>query len=195
MELQFLALRDEHLPAAAAIYNYYIENSTATFHTELLSPSGLREIIYHESPRYLALAILADGQCCGYAYIGPYRERQAYQNTAEISIYLHADFTGQGIGTAALRLLEEHAKAQGIWALLAGICSENQESYALFNKSGYEKCAHLRQVGVKFGRLLDVIYLEKIIGCPAVVSANGNEEEANDYGLSDPARGSQLRES
>lgn len=163
MSLQFVAMRDEYLQQAADIYNYYVSHTTVTFHTELLSAEQMKPIVYQDDPIYATFAILDEGELCGYAYTAPYKKRQAYRISAEVTLYLSPGHTGKGIGSQALRLLEKHAAGQGIRTLLAVICSENEASAALFAEHGYEQCAHFKEVGMKFGRILDVIVFQKIL--------------------------------
>lgn len=140
MNIQFIAMRDEYLQKAADLYNYYIQNTTATFHTELLSQEEMKPILYHDDPLYVTWAILDGNEFCGYAYIAAYKKkRQAYRVSSEVVLYLKPDYAGKGIGSKVLRLLEEHARQKGIHTLLAVICAENEASVGLFTKNGYGK--------------------------------------------------------
>lgn len=92
------------------------------------------------------------------------KKREAYDSTAEATVYLKPGFTGKGIGNLAVKFIEEYALTQGFHALIALICGENTESIKVFEKNGYEKCAHYKEVGKKFGQWLDVVAYQKIIG-------------------------------
>ena len=91
------------------------------------------------------------------------KPREAYDNTAEVTVYLRNGLERRGIGTFAVKRIEEIAVQMGFHTLLAVICAENIGSAGLFTSLGYEKCALYREVGIKFGRLLDVVCFEKII--------------------------------
>lgn len=93
----------------------------------------------------------------------PSIKREAYDGTAEVTIYLKTGFTGKGLGSMALKYVENHAKHQHLHVLVATICGENEESIRLFSKNGYDKCAHYKEVGQKFGQLLDVVAYQKIL--------------------------------
>lgn len=147
-----------------AIYNYYIKNSTATFHKNEISPEGMKEILFDGDPRFPSFAILDGEELCGYCLITRYKKREAYDTTGELTVYLKPGCEKKGIGSFAVRQLEETAVQNGFHTLLAGICAENTGSIRLFSKLGYEKCAHFREVGMKFGRLLDTVYYQKMIG-------------------------------
>jgi L-amino acid N-acyltransferase YncA len=62
-----------------------------------------------------------------------------------------------------IRYIEKHAKANAFHALLAVLCSENEKSIRLFERNGYNKCAHYRKIGDKFGRFLDIVVCQKIL--------------------------------
>ena len=162
-ECQFEELREEHLPEVLAIYNEYIRTSTATFHEAPLTLDEMREIVFFPKPCYRTFLITRDGQTCGYCLLTNFKKREAYDVTAEVTIYLKPEFTGKGIGTPALRHLEALARQNGIHSLVAVICGENTASIHLFAKNGYRECAHYREVGKKFGRLLDIVSYQKIL--------------------------------
>lgn len=157
-------LKEEHLPEVSEIYNYYIVNTTVTFHMHELSADEMRDIVFFDSDKYKSFIIKQDEKVCGYVILAQYKKREAYDGTAEVTVYLKDDCCGRGIGSMAVRFVEQHAREKGFHALLAFICGENVKSIALFEKNGYFKCAHYKEIGRKFGRLLDVVSYEKIIG-------------------------------
>ena len=158
-----MPMTDEYLEEAAKIYNHYIENTTVTFHTEQISSDEMKTILYQDDPLYITLGIFYNNEFCGYAYMAPYKKRQAYRISSEITIYLDPKATGKGIGSYAVKYIEEHAKENGIHSFLAVICAENNSSIQLFSKCGYEKCAYFKEIGIKFGRLLDVVIMQKML--------------------------------
>lgn len=156
-------LREEHLQAVLDIYTYYILHTTATFHTHALTLNDMREIVFFDNDKYKAFIIKEEDGICGYAILTQYKKREAYNGTAEVTVYLKHDCVGKGIGSLAVRFIERLAKEKGFHVLLAIICGENDRSIALFEKNGYIKCAHYKEVGMKFGRLLDVVSYEKLL--------------------------------
>lgn len=108
--------------------------------------------------------IQADGELAGYCFLTYHKKRPAYDRTAEISIYLKPEFSGKGIGKAALRYLEDVAKEVGLKNLVGVITGDNLSSMALFERTGFVKCAHFKNVGEKFGKVLDVVAYQKEIG-------------------------------
>jgi phosphinothricin acetyltransferase len=150
-------------PAAAAIYNHYVATSTATFATEPLTPEQWAAEVTAGDPARHGVWALGE-PLAGYLVVSPFKTRCAYEQTAEVTVYLDPEQTGRGLGRAAVAFAGEHAARAGLHALLAVVCAENTASLALFDRAGYERVALLKEVGIKFGRRLDVVYLEKVVG-------------------------------
>ena len=163
MNIKLKELKEEDLTLVKEIYNHYVTNSTVTFQTEPVSVEKLKTEIPLNHPKYKSFLIKYEDEVCGYCYLSQYKNRQAYDRTAEVTIYLKPEFAGKGIGKVTLRMLENHAKNSQIKVLVAIITEENSSSVKLFKNEGYEKCAHFKQVGEKFGRLLDVVAYQKIM--------------------------------
>jgi L-amino acid N-acyltransferase YncA len=163
MEITFSDIREEDLPLVKEIYDWYIANSTATFHTEPIRFDQLKEFLYINHPLYKSYLIHQEGTVVGYCFLTYYKKRQAYDRTAEVTIYLKHDCCEKGIGKVAMKMLEEKATGLGLKNLLGIITGDNTGSIALFEKLGYFKCAHFKNVGEKFGRVLDVVGYQKEI--------------------------------
>ena len=163
MNIKLVDLQERDFHVVKEIYDYYILNSTATFHTDLISIEELKSVILTGHPKYRSFQIDYEGETCGYCYISQYKKRQAYDRTAEVTIYLKPEYSGKGIGRETLNRLEKIAKSNGICVLIGLISGDNQASIRLFEKCGYEKCAHFKKVGQKFDKILDVVAYQKII--------------------------------
>lgn len=100
----------------------------------------------------------------GYCYAHPWKERAAYSNTLETTIYLHPDFKGRGTGTALMDRLVADCRRMGFKALIACITGENEASIAFHRKLGFEQASLFRSVGYKHGRWLDVVDMELLLG-------------------------------
>jgi L-amino acid N-acyltransferase YncA len=161
--VEFSPVTDTDLAAILMIYNHYILNSTATFHSRKMSQKELEEFLFVSHPKYPSFLIKDNDEMIGYCFLTQYKKRQAYDRSAELSIYLKPEFTGKGIGPVALDHLEAAAKKAGIHVLIGTLCGENHASIRLMEKSGYSKCAHLKNVGEKFGKILDVVVYQKEI--------------------------------
>ncbi len=164
MNIVLKPLEKKHLEEATELYNYFVTNTTVTFHTEVFTPEEMATLLFQEeSDIYTTLAVLDNEDFCGYAFLAPYKKRQAYRITAEISIYLKPEYTGKGIGKIVLEKMEQHAINNGIHSLIATICGENVASIKLFERNGYIICGALKEVGIKFGRSLDIVIMQKIL--------------------------------
>lgn len=161
--ISFKPVIETDLSLLAGIINHYIEHTTVSFHTEKLQPDDMRDKVFFVNPAFQAFTIKYGEEVIGYCAISPWKKQQAYRHTAEVNIYLSPSYTGAGIGGKAVLHLEAHAKANNIQNLIAGLCSENLPSRRLFEKAGFVHCAHFRSVGEKFGRILDTVYLQKIL--------------------------------
>lgn len=161
--ISFIEIQEEHLSEIQNIYNYYVKNTTITFNTELLTLDETREMVMNDDPRYKSYLLRNADTGLGYVLLTQYKKRQAYNKTAEVSIYLKPDCMGKGIGRIALEFIENIAKSQGFHSLIAIICTENERSEKLFSKNAYRKTAHFEEIGYKFDRFLDIAGYQKII--------------------------------
>lgn len=162
-KLSLKPVNEKLLPELASIYNYYVLNTTVTFHSKEIEITGMSEILFDDNPRFSSHAIFEEEELCGYCILSHFKKREAYDSTAEVTVYLKPGYEHRGIGTFTVGRLEEIAVQNGFHALLAVICEENKGSIGLFSRLGYEKCAHYKEVGTKFGRLLDVVCYQKIL--------------------------------
>ncbi len=163
MSIAFRPILESDLLMIKSINDWYIIHTTATYYTQPITFDQLKEVIYFDHTRYKGYIILLDEATAGYCYLTAYKKRPAYDRTAEITIYLHHDFLHRGIGGIAIEYLESKAVEAGLKNLVAGISGDNIASIRLFEKSGYMQCAHFKNVGEKFGQILDVVYYQKEI--------------------------------
>jgi L-amino acid N-acyltransferase YncA len=162
-DYRFIKISEVHLPEVLAIYNYYVFNTTVTFHTHLLKIEEMGEIVFFDNPKYQTFVIFKNDDLCGYVLLTQYKKREAFDSTAEVTIYLKPDNTGAGIGSLALQYIEGFARKANFHSLIAIICGENHQSIRLFEKNGYLKCAHCKEVGRKFDRWLDIVDYQKML--------------------------------
>lgn len=162
-KITFDEIKEEHLDEVLKIYTHYVLNTNATFHAHALSKDEMRELVFFENPKYKTFVIKSADTINGYAILTQHKKREAYDGTAEVTVYLKPEYIGKGIGSQAIKFIEDIAKQQNIHVLIAIICGENSKSINLFARNGFSKCAHYKEVGTKFGQLLDVIAYQKII--------------------------------
>lgn len=141
----------------AEIYNYYIAHSTATFETESLTAVQMwarAEAILQEGYPYWVYEL--DGRVEGYAYLGRWKERCAYETTAEVSLYVASDTRGRGVGRQLLTHLLSTLDRARFHALVACIALPNEPSVALHERLGFVQVSQMNQVGRKFGAWCDI---------------------------------------
>jgi phosphinothricin acetyltransferase len=155
--------RDD-LEVTRQIYNQAVRETTWSWRWEELSdPEWQAYARVHTSGRQSFLVAEVDGSVVGFANTGPFRAPEGYESTAEESVYVAPEFQGHGLGRALLGALVERARAQGLHALIAGIDSGNVASLALHTALGFLEVGRLPQVAHKFGRWLDLVFLELLL--------------------------------
>ncbi len=163
MPVSFREILEDDLEFVREVFNYYIVHTTKNARTEAMSPEDLKDVIHLGHPMYKSYLISVNETPCGFVYLSRFRKRQAYDRTAEITIYLSPDTAGKGIGRRSLKFMEDIALKVGIKVLVGIISGDNEESIALFKKLDYWQCAHYKQVGEKFGKTMDVVVYQKIL--------------------------------
>lgn len=116
-----------------------------------------------QTPAAPAQAATAPAQIAGFASYGPFRPWPAYKYSVEHSIYVHKDQRGKGIANTLLHRLIDHATAANLHTIVAGIDSENAVSINLHKKFGFKETARIKEVGYKFGRWLDLVFMQLIL--------------------------------
>lgn len=147
------------------IYNYYVLNTTISFHTKELDVDQFKASVINKDSRYKSYVIFEEDDIKGYVLISQYKSKQAYDICGEVTIYLKPNCLGLGLGRRALHFIEEVARKEGFHTLIATICMENTRSKSLFEKNGYEQCGLFKEIGYKFDRRLDIGSFQKIL-CP-----------------------------
>jgi L-amino acid N-acyltransferase YncA len=156
------------LPGIRAIYNHFVRTSTATFDetesddafwaakAERIRAAGLPFLVAENDA----------GEPLGYALAQPWSPKTAYRRTVENSIYLAPNFAGQGYGRALMAEFLDACRSAGIREVIAVIVEDGAASLALHRRAGFSDVGRLKNVGVKFGRDLDVVFLQKSLTPP-----------------------------
>ena len=151
------------LEAITAIYNEAILTTTATFDTEpKLVDDRLPWFEAHDA-RHPILVAEIDGRIVGWASLSRWSDRAAYDDTAETSFYVGSESRGRGIGRQLKQAIIDEATALGFHTLIARVAEGSNESLHLNESFGFFHVGTLKQVGRKFGRLLDVHILQKML--------------------------------
>src|SRR5215469_18531735 len=151
---------ESDLVAINDIYNHFVLHSTCTYQEEPEPLESRRQWFKHHGEKHPVIVAEANGQVAGWASLSAYHERSAYRYTVENSVYIHHQHHRCGFGSLLLQELIVRARSLGHRAIIAGIDADQAASVALHTKFHFEKVGHLKRVGLKFGRWLDVIYME-----------------------------------
>lgn len=150
--------------AVASIYNHYVTDTIVTFEEEpVLVPDMARRIEQVAAASLVWLVAELEGQVIGYAYAGRWHTRAAYRFATEVTVYVDREHVGRRVGSHLYATLFPMLRARGIHAVLGGIALPNAASVALHERCGLEKVAHLKEVGFKFGRWIDVGYWQRTL--------------------------------
>ena len=154
---------ESDLVAINDIYNHYVLRSTCTYQDEPEPLDDRRRWFSHHGDKHPVIVAEVDGQVFGWGSLSAYHARSAYRRTVENSVYVHHQHHRHGIGSLLLQDLIVRARVLGHHAIIAGIDADQTASVALHARFHFEKVGHFKQVGFKFGRWLDVIYMELIL--------------------------------
>jgi L-amino acid N-acyltransferase len=149
--------------AINSILNPYIEKSTATFITEPSTNEQRLAWFAEHREKHPVIVAECGGAVVGYGALSTFRTRAAYAQTAEVAVYIRGDFHRRGIGRMIIGELQARARALGHHALVGVCCSESEASIGLLESCGFIRAGHLREVGRKFDRWLDIVILEQVL--------------------------------
>ncbi|QDV51714.1 GNAT family N-acetyltransferase [Gimesia fumaroli] len=151
------------LDEMTAIYNEAILTTTATFDLEPKTREERLEWFESHDERFPILVAEVEGRIAGWASLSRWRPRRAYDRTAETSFYVKADQRGKGIGRQLKQSIIEEARRLGFHTLIAGVAEGSEASLHLNESFGFEVVGTFKEVGNKFGKMLDVTYLQKLL--------------------------------
>jgi len=166
-----MLVREAHeadLPAILAIYNEVIRNSTAIYALDEVALEE-REAWFRtrRTSGYPVLVAESAGAVAGFASFGTWRGPSAgYRYSVEHSVHVRADVRGQGIGAALVGALIPYARRQAVHVMVGGIDASNHGSIRFHERLGFEAVAHFREVGRKFDRWLDLVFMQRLIDDP-----------------------------
>lgn len=151
------------LDAITDIYNEAILTTTATFDTDPKSTSERLGWFNSHGGRHPIVVAVLDGKVVGWASLSRWSERSAYDDTGETSFYVKAEHRGKGIGRKLKQAIIDEARRLRFHTLIARVASESNESLHLNESLGFVHIGTMKEVGRKFGRLLDVHILQKML--------------------------------
>jgi len=155
----------EDVDGIAAIYNDAVARTTAIWNESIVDAANRRAWLADRQRAGYPVLVAADedGTVLGYASFGDWRAFDGYRHTVENSVYVRSDRRGGGIGKALMRVLIARARALGKHVMVAGIEAGNAGSIALHERLGFERVGLMPQVGTKFGRWLDLAFLQLVL--------------------------------
>ena len=149
------------LPAIMDIYNDAVLNTTAIWNDNVVDLDNRKAWFKARQDRgFPVLVAISEGRVAGYASYGDWRPFEGFRHTVEHSIYVHKDGRGAGLGKLLMVGLIERATQNGIHVMIGAIEAENSASIGLHEKLGFRYVGRCSQVGTKFGRWLDLAFLE-----------------------------------
>ena len=153
------------------IYAYYVKNTAITFEYDVPTLEEFKQRITNTLKKYPYLVVVKEGTILGYAYAGVFKNRAAYDWSAEMTIYLKYDAVKCGLGRMLYEALETEMKKRGFLNLYACIGYPIEEDEYLTRNSaefhahlGYQTVGEFHKCGYKFGRWYNMIWMEKLIG-------------------------------
>ena len=164
MEIRTATAAD--IPEVQSIYAHHVLTGTGTFEEEPPSVEDMAERLVSVVLHGWSWLVATDATgVLGFAYYTQFRDRSAYRYCVEDSVYVREDVRGQGVGKALVARLIEDATARGMRQLIAVIGdSENTGSIGVHASLGFQMVGTLRSAGVKFGRWVDVVSMQRSLG-------------------------------
>jgi L-amino acid N-acyltransferase len=155
---------EQDVAGILAIYNDVIATSTAVYRDD---PASLADRLEWFNARraqaYPILVAAGDSGILGFASYGDFRNWPGYRFSVEHTVHIRADERGRGVGTTLMQALIRRAVEQDKHVMIGGVDADNAPSLRFHERLGFVRAAHLRQVGFKFGRWLDLVFVQRIL--------------------------------
>jgi len=163
--MQLRDAAEDDLAGLAAIYNDVIATSTAIYSSVPVSLEDRRNWWRARVEAGYPVLVAADESgVTGFATFGDFRNWPGYRFTVEHTVHVRADRRGSGVGTSLVRALFPRAAALGKHMMIAAVDAANAPSIRFHERLGFVQAGHLREVGYKFDRWLDLVFLQRRIG-------------------------------
>lgn len=155
-------ITEKNVGEITGIYNHYVLNTTASYAIEPVTVGGFLDYYKINDKKTLSKAIIADGVIAGFCLFKPFdAKKEAFDHVREYTVYISPDYCGKGVGKRVYNMMEKYLPEMGTTVVLAVVCAENTASCRMFESVGFSLSGTLRNVGIKFGRYLDLRYYQK----------------------------------
>ena len=156
-ELVIRPITQDDISSCLDIYNYEVVNGVATLDLEPRTLSEWQEWYESHSDEHHPIVVgTVDGIVAGYASLSPYRTKDAFKSTVELSIYIHQEYRGRGVASKLMAHILDHAKeTDTLHTVVSVITAGNAASTALHERFGFTYCGLTPQVGFKHGKYQD----------------------------------------
>jgi L-amino acid N-acyltransferase YncA len=157
--------KETDMPELLDIYNYEVEHGFATFD---LTPKTMEERMVwfydHNIENHPLIVAEEDDRAVGYASLSSYRPKEAYKTTVELSVYVNREYRRKGIaGRLAAAIIEIARSKDDIHTVISVITGGNEASILLHENLGFEYCGTMKEMGMKFGKMLDIINYQLMV--------------------------------
>ena len=152
---------EKDLPAIRDIYNDAVRNTTAIWNEQPVDLANrLAWFNARQAQGYPILVAVENDEVTGYSSFGDWRPFEGFRYSVEHSVYVRNDQRGKGLGPRLMEVLIERARSAGKYVMVAAIESCNQASIRLHERLGFVTTGQMPQVGIKFGRWLDLTFMQ-----------------------------------
>lgn len=152
---------EKDLPAIRDIYNDAVRNTTAIWNEQPVDLANrLAWFNARQAQGYPILVAVENDEVTGYSSFGDWRPFEGFRYSVEHSVYVRNDQRGKGLGPRMMQVLIERARSAGKYVMVAAIESGNQASIRLHERLGFVTTGQMPQVGIKFGRWLDLTFMQ-----------------------------------
>jgi L-amino acid N-acyltransferase len=152
----------DDLAAINDIYNEAALHTTATFDTDPRTMDDRRAWFAQHGRSHPVLVAEESGAVVGWASLSAYSDRKAYDGLAELSVYVHVEHRGRGIGKLLTQAILEAGRLAGLHSVLSRIAADNHVSIYLHEKMGFRTMGVLKEAGFKFNRWIDVVFMQRM---------------------------------
>lgn len=155
-------VKDKDARVVIDIFNHYVKNTFAAYPEEAV-PYQSFELLRSTAEGYPFLVARDEKAAFGFAMLRPHSPFAAFSRTAEVSCFVAPEQTGKGIGSQLYHRLLHESREKGLRTILAGISSLNPKSLAFHERMGFVQCGRFLNVGRKWGKDFDVVWMQKTI--------------------------------